>query len=364
MNLPPTWTHGIGFRDLVTGSTGFVLTRQGVGAGQGVGEVVAHPSEPIVYFSEITSGLGILDASGLRTIEPCGQTKTTGLAVARDGSEVYAVCGAELVALDPRSGSELRRLSLSYSVREIHALPASRLLALSNDASAEILILDLVTGARTASAPSPVANHRVNWAVPSPDGSGVLIGVSTFETTLGQGVAESSPFVLDSQTLIALEQWPFDDVVRAAFASDGRRAVLLRRVPTARLIPTLRGVLYDVSTGDVVVEAPLGFDGAGDASSVVMREPPPAPDSLTAAVAASQVTLSWTMPATSRAATEFVVEAGFNPAATDLVRIPTGNSNTTAVVEGVPPGVYYVRVRGMNAAGVGTPSVVIEVRVE
>jgi len=114
MNLPPTWTHGIGFRDLVTSTTGFVPTNPRVGAGQGVGEMVAHPSEPIVYFSAITGGLGILDATGVRTIAPCGQTKTTGLAVAQDGSEVYAVCGIELVALDPSTGSELRRLALPY----------------------------------------------------------------------------------------------------------------------------------------------------------------------------------------------------------------------------------------------------------
>jgi len=70
------------------------------------------------------------------------------------------------------------------------------------------------------------------------------------------------------------------------------------------------------------------------------------------------------MPATSRAATEFVVEAGFSPAAIGSITISTGSSSTTTVVEGVPPGVYYVRVRGTNAAGVGTPSVVIEVRVD
>jgi hypothetical protein len=46
-----------------------------------------------------------------------------------------------------------------------------------------------------------------------------------------------------------------------------------------------------------------------------------------------------------------------------LVAISTGNPITTVVVHGVPPGVYYVRVRGTNAAGVGSP-VVIEVRVE
>ncbi len=118
-----------------------------------------------------------------------------------------------------------------------------------------------------------------------------------------------------------------------------------------------------MSTGGVVADAPLGVDGAGDASSVVTREPPPAPDSLTAAVSSSRVTLSWTMPATSKAATEFMVEAVSSPTALDLVAISTGNSSTT-VVHGVPPGVYYVRVRGTNTAGVGKPSVVIEVRVE
>jgi len=59
-----------------------------------------------------------------------------------------------------------------------------------------------------------------------------------------------------------------------------------------------------------------------------------------------------------------MVEAGSSPTALDLAAISTGNSSTTVVVHGVPPGVYYVRIRGTNTAGVGKPSVVIEVRVE
>jgi hypothetical protein len=48
----------------------------------------------------------------------------------------------------------------------------------------------------------------------------------------------------------------------------------------------------------------------------------------------------------------YVVDAGVLPGATS-VRLATPDARPALVVAGVPPGVYYVRVRGMNARGEG-----------
>jgi len=66
------------------------------------------------------------------------------------------------------------------------------------------------------------------------------------------------------------------------------------------------------------------------------------------------VTITWTPPVTGGSATSYLLEAGSAPGRTDIaVAAVTG---TTLVAPGVPPGVYHVRVRAVNAAGQGPPS--------
>jgi hypothetical protein len=93
--------------------------------------------------------------------------------------------------------------------------------------------------------------------------------------------------------------------------------------------------------------------------------PPPAPPvNLTSTVAGSQVTLSWSpgsLPMTGPPA-YFIVEAGSAPGAANYGSQAV--AATGGVVDGVPPGVYYVRVRAANATGWSAPSNEIVVRVQ
>ena len=73
------------------------------------------------------------------------------------------------------------------------------------------------------------------------------------------------------------------------------------------------------------------------------------------------LTLSWTASATGTP-TSYVIEVSGTPGGpATLASYNTGNAQTTLVVPGAPPGVYYVRVRGVDASGVGAPSNEVQV---
>lgn len=91
--------------------------------------------------------------------------------------------------------------------------------------------------------------------------------------------------------------------------------------------------------------------------------PPGPPIGLAADVVGSTVTLRWNPPSTGGAAVSYRLEAGSYRGATTL-NFDTPLAVTTVGFVGVPPGRYYVRVRGANTQGLGpaTSDVRIDVR--
>ena len=80
---------------------------------------------------------------------------------------------------------------------------------------------------------------------------------------------------------------------------------------------------------------------------------PGAPANLTHQVTGGTVSFSWL--AAAGAVDGYVLEAGSQPALSNLAVVPVGNVLSFSAA-GVPPGTYYVRVRAFNAAGQGPPS--------
>jgi hypothetical protein len=82
-------------------------------------------------------------------------------------------------------------------------------------------------------------------------------------------------------------------------------------------------------------------------------------------LAGSQVSLTWSpgSQATTGPPTHFVLEAGSAPVASNDGVQAVAASGVVGGGGGVPPGVYYVRVRAANSPGWSTPSNEIVVQV-
>ena len=86
--------------------------------------------------------------------------------------------------------------------------------------------------------------------------------------------------------------------------------------------------------------------------TVTMLAAPSSPTNLQAVVSGSTVSLTWTP---SPAASGYRLEAGSAPGLSDLAS-STLAASATYTVSGVPAGVYYVRVRALDASGASAPS--------
>jgi hypothetical protein len=78
--------------------------------------------------------------------------------------------------------------------------------------------------------------------------------------------------------------------------------------------------------------------------------------SISPTASGSTVTLCWDPPASGGAPTTYIIEAGSMPGISDLAKLATGSTTTCFVAAGVQSGIYFVRVRAANAAGLGPPS--------
>src|SRR5262249_10872088 len=77
---------------------------------------------------------------------------------------------------------------------------------------------------------------------------------------------------------------------------------------------------------------------------------------------ASTVDLSW-LPGPGVRPASYIIEAGSSSGASDLARLTVPGTNLFLSTPGVPPGTYFVRVRGATSAGIGAPSNEITVTV-
>jgi hypothetical protein len=99
-------------------------------------------------------------------------------------------------------------------------------------------------------------------------------------------------------------------------------------------------------------------DGTGPASNevIVTVEPlrvPGAPSGLTASRVGNEVTVTWNAPTTGGAVSTYQLEAGSSSTLSNLAVVTVSGTTFRAAAAA---GTYYVRVRAVNAAGVGAAS--------
>jgi hypothetical protein len=102
---------------------------------------------------------------------------------------------------------------------------------------------------------------------------------------------------------------------------------------------------YGISAASNEVELRIGIEG----------QSPGRPQALTSVVQGNRVTLQWSPPAGGDPPTGYLLEAGSAPGLSDGPSIGLGADNSF-VVDNVPAGLYYARVRAVNSFGASAPS--------
>jgi glucose/arabinose dehydrogenase len=83
---------------------------------------------------------------------------------------------------------------------------------------------------------------------------------------------------------------------------------------------------------------------------------PNAPESFSAVVSGSIVTVSWTPPSSGTLPSAYQLEAGSVPGGADLAVVRALAPQTSLTFSGIPPDLYYARVRGLSTGGAGPAS--------
>jgi hypothetical protein len=83
---------------------------------------------------------------------------------------------------------------------------------------------------------------------------------------------------------------------------------------------------------------------------------PGAPLNVVAVITSGVLTVTWDADSGGTPATGYILEAGTAPGLSNVAAINLGNTRTFTYTAGVPPGVYYLRVRAYNVAGPSDPS--------
>ncbi len=231
----------------------------------------------------------------------------------------------------------------------------------------------LTTGSRATRFHTPIAPGRYYVRARASNALGVSAPSEDVEVLLDAqgGWAPAAPTLLTgtvSGATVALT-WRSvpGSVAFQVEAGQHPGAVDLGAVSTAATSFTATAVPLGAYYVRVRSRGPTGLLGppSREAQFVVGGAPaaPAAPEALRASVAGDRLALVWSPPRAGPAPLSYVVEAGGSPERFDLGRIHTTTASPGLTRAGVPPGTYYVRVRGENSQGEGLASSTLRIDV-
>lgn len=351
----PDGSLTVGLRDGSTDQAAIVVRSTTTGATAVVpapraSTLIGNPVRPEVYFNDEQGPLAAT-FSGIRRLTPPACAAASGsqaISASADGRRVayFHQCSAGfsgVVVIDAISGATVGTLPGLYGG------------SLSGDGttlySAYLSYLrryDAATGAVLAEVDfSPLAPFM---PVVDPNSGAVLVTLD--DLGFGSSVYDANLQFMQSSTAFRNGSWWFDPNRPRAFA-----------LTTHRFNQTLilEGVrIVDTATWTTMLDVPLG---PGPRASMVAAFVPAAPGSLTAHVAGSAVSLSWTEGGPAAAVSRYVLEAGSAPGLNDIFSGLDVGPQPSFAAGGVPAGTYYVRVRAGNYNGLSAPSNEVVVQV-
>ncbi len=179
-----------------------------------------------------------------------------------------------------------------------------------------------------------------------------MIGANAQRTQMYVRSARTAPFplpithVVETLTLEVKQVLSGDGLRKVVPTPDGRYAVGVAQGLDLRRAGVL---VVDLAANRMITSV-----GTGASVHVAVAAAPLAPVMVAPEVSAGTVRVAWSLLPHSPSATEYLLEAGSRPGLSDLGTMPVSEASLT--IPNVPSGTYYVRVKGSNFAGVGSPS--------
>ncbi|MGD9904201.1 MAG: fibronectin type III domain-containing protein [Vicinamibacterales bacterium] len=337
-----------GLRDSSTDRAAIVVRNTATGATAVVpapraSTLIGNPVRPEVYFNDEQGPLAAT-FSGLRRLTPpaCATASASqAISVSADGRRVayFHQCSAVfsgVIVIDTNSGATVGTLpglvggSLSDDGTTLYSAYLTYLRRYNATTGAVLAEVDF--SPQTPSMP-----------VVDPNSGAVLVGLD--DLGFGGSVYDANLQFMQGSTAFRNGSWWFDPNRPRAFA-----------LTTHRFNQTLvlEGVrIVDTATWTTMLDVQLG---PGPRASMVAAFVPAVTGTLTAHVAGSAVSLSWTEGGPAATVSRFVLEVGSAPGLSDIFAGLDVGLRTSFSAAGVPPGTYYVRVRAGNYSGLSAPS--------
>ena len=254
-----------------------------------------------------------------------------------------------IAIVDPLTGAERRRLPSFEPFNAPTGVAVSRdgtRVFVTMEGTRNLRVLDGMTGAELASVtiPSPFPGlERIGGVTFDEQHQRLFVRRIRFYSFF---VGTTTALILDSDTLTRVSE-----TQTGTHVVDGVQRIVVGITSHIQfsgcgevLVETWAGQATPISSFDVPLDG--GCPRLGVATA------PEAPTTLTSTVAGRQVTLDWTAVG---GGVDYQIEVGSAPGHANLGVIRTGGSRPF-VVEGVPPGTYYVSVRAINYVGYSAPS--------
>jgi Fibronectin type III domain len=344
-----TWSHSLVVRDSLTRMTSRLAAP---GAAR---KLLAHPRRLQLFALFAGGPLYVADLTGTRAIDACAAPADMSLTL--DGGQLFLLCDREVIVVATDTLAVIRKLQPGVMGNRIAVnADGSRLVTIrnvSNDSDPAVILVNAIQGEVIATAPRP-ATGDVNLLQANADGTEFAASFKYYRDFMPRGyagttVAFSFSVLQEVGRTFFVDSLAFspDGVMAFGGQNGGRGSSLYFQINLPAWTWSFDRVYYIDD---------WSLPGAA------LAVPPLAPANVHATVSGQSVSLTWDLLPHSSMATSYALDARLTPAGPVIATLRS--SDAALNVRNVPPGTYYVTVRGINYAGQGPQSPQIQVTVQ